>query len=156
MWHHYSYSSKTILQSFLRFYGQITDTYILNHWLHQYTQVDWIILLSGKCWLLGEWSPLFNFNLLIVDIITLFILVNKDHFYRWTFTTHILHYYIQCSALQWIVICILPGWRVREGGLEQRRKRSGREQREVVIVKLFFWYFFFLTTVQFVLEKLNP
>ena len=75
--------------------------------------------------------------------------MNKDHFYRGTFTTYILHYYIQCSALQWIVICVLPGWRDGETGEEERSKVRGKEEEEerlagggVVIVSCLFYYFF--------------
>lgn len=89
--------------------------------------------------------------------------MNKDHFYRGTFTTYILQYYIQCSALQWIVICVLPGGREGDTGEERgsegkrERERSGLEGAGVVIAScILLLPFFFLTTVQFVLKKLNP
>lgn len=65
-----------------------------------------------------------------LNTITLFILVNKDHFYRGTSTTYILHYYIQCSALQWIITCFTRMKGRSDGKMRQEtegKRRSGSE-----------------------------
>lgn len=85
--------------------------------------------------------------------------MNKDHFYRGTFTTYILHYYIQCSALQWIVICVSPGWR---GGERGEGSREGGEEedwlkiREVVRVLILLLLLFFLNHSTVCSIKVKP